>query len=106
MLLYTEKTFNKENKKFYTLDIAQIEEILGWERYSDRDEIKKALDKLVSTSLKFNILKKQNTDGGKWNVTTSLLSEVITQENTSEIFYAFSNSIKDVIITPTLYGWA
>jgi len=100
-----EKSFNKDNKKFYSLDISEIETILGWGKYTQRVDIKKSLKKLVETSLQFNILSKQNTDSGKWNVTTSLLSEVVTQEDSSDIFYAFSNSIKDIIIKPTLYGW-
>ena len=100
-----EKSFNKDNKKFYSLDISEIETMLGWGKYTQRVDIKKSLKKLVETSLQFNILSKQNTDSGKWNVTTSLLSEVVTQEDSSDIFYAFSNSIKDIIIKPTLYGW-
>lgn len=100
-----DRSFNKDNKKFYSLDISEIETILGWGKYTQRVDIKKSLKKLVETSLQFNILSKQNTDSGKWNVTTSLLSEVVTQEDSSDIFYAFSNSIKDIIIKPTLYGW-
>lgn len=102
-----DKSFSKNNKKFYSLDISEIEEMLGWDKYVSRGEIKKALDKLVSTSLKFNILKKQNTDAGMWNITSSLLSDVITENdnNANEIYYAFSHGIKDIIIKPTLYGW-
>jgi plasmid replication initiation protein len=101
------KTINKNNKKFYSINIHDIENSLGWERGKHRFELKQSLDKLVSTSLKFNILKKQNTDSGKWNVTASLLSAVITDEDESnnEIYYAFSEPIKDLIIKPTLYGW-
>jgi plasmid replication initiation protein len=100
-----EQSFNKDNKKFYTIDVSQIEDCLGWDKYVHRADIRKALDKLVSTSLKFNILSKQNTDGGIWNITTSLLSEVVTQGDLPDIHYAFSSSIKNVIIKPTLYGW-
>jgi plasmid replication initiation protein len=102
-----EKSFNKDNKKFYSLDISAIEDVLGWDRYIHRVDIKKSLKKLVSTSLQFNILKKQNTDNGKWNITSSLLSDVATDndDNTNEVYYAFSHGIKDIIIKPTLYGW-
>jgi len=102
-----EKSFNKDNKKFYSLDISEIEDVLGWDKYIHRIDIKKSLKKLVSTSLQFNILKKQNTDGGRWNITSSLLSDVATDndDNTNEIYYAFSHGIKDIIIKPTLYGW-
>ena len=101
------KSFNKDDKKFYSINISIIEDILGWDRYVSRGEIRKALDKLVSTSLKFNILKKQNTDAGRWNITSSLLSDVVTDndDNVNEIYYAFSHGIKDIIIMPKLYGW-
>jgi len=101
------KSFNKDDKKFYSISISAIEDILGWDKYVSRGEIRKALDKLVSTSLKFNILKKQNTDGVRWNITSSLLSDVVTDndDNINEIYYAFSHGIKDIIIMPKLYGW-
>jgi len=106
-IITNEKSFNKDNKKIYSLDLSAIEDVLGWDRYIHRMDIKKSLKKLVSTSLQFNILKKQNTDSGRWNITSSLLSDVATDndDNTNEIYYAFSHGIKDIIIKPTLYGW-
>lgn len=104
-IIVEERSFNKDNKKFYCIDISKIEDALGWDKYTQRSDIKKSLKKLIETSLQFNILKTQNTDNGKWNIITSLLSEVIMQEDSSELFYAFSNSIKDIIIKPSLYGW-
>ena len=47
---------------------------MDWKEYVNRKDIFKALETLVSTNLKFNILKKDNTVKD-WNVVT-LLGEV------------------------------
>jgi hypothetical protein len=101
------KTFSKNSKTFYTINLLDIENTLGWEPYVRRPEIKQVFDKLISTSLKFNILKRQNTDNGKWNITSALLSDAITNNDNSvgEIHYAFSFGIKDIILKPALYGF-
>ena len=107
-LFHSQKTMVKDERTFYQIDLEYIEQALEWDKHSHRDRIKKSFRNLVETSLRFNVLGKQKTDGGKWNVTASLLSAIITNdddgENSNIIYYCFSDPIKDVIITPTLYG--
>ena len=93
-----------DDRKFYKIKMEDVEEKLGWTGQYNRDDIIKAFRGLVETSVKFNILGKQKTDAN-WNVVSSLLSEFIySKDEEKYIFYAFSNSIKDIIIRPTLYG--
>ena len=95
---------NEDNKKYYKITLSEIIEYIGWNSSNNISHIKSALEKLVSTTLRFNILAKQNTDNGKWNVVTNLLGAVIYQDNGQEIHYCFNDVIKDIVIKPTLYG--
>jgi hypothetical protein len=95
---------NADNKKYYKITLSEIIEYIGWDSSNNISHIKSALEKLVSTTLRFNILAKQNTDNGKWNVVTNLLGAVIYQDNGQEIHYCFNDVIKDIVIKPTLYG--
>jgi plasmid replication initiation protein len=99
-----ERSFNRDNKKYYKIGITVVEDILGYGS-NNRMELKKSFSKLVETSLQFNILKKQNTDNNKWDTVASLLSHVTFDEEKNEMHYTFSEPIKDIIIKPTLYGW-
>ncbi len=96
--------YSEDNKKYYKITLSEIIEYIGWDGSNNRSHIKDALEKLVSTTLRFNILEKQKTDGGKWNVVTNLLGAVIYQDDAQEIHYCFNDVIKDIIIKPTLYG--
>ena len=93
-----------DNKKYYKITLSEIIEYIGWDSSNNISHIKSALEKLVSTTLRFNILAKQKTDGGKWNVVTNLLGAVIYQDDGHEIHYCFNDVIKDIVIKPTLYG--
>jgi hypothetical protein len=65
-------------------DLPGIEEItqhLGWDASNNTLKIKEAIEKLVSTTLRFNILGKQKTNNGKWNVVATLFSHAIFLDN-------------------------
>ena len=42
---FAEKSFNKDNKKFYCINVSEIEDALGWDKYTQRSDIKKSLKK-------------------------------------------------------------
>ena len=94
----------EDNRKYYSITMAEIVEYLGREASKDTAYIKECAKKLISTVLRFNILGKQKTDSGKWDVMSGLLGAVIFPETTHEILYCFSEVIKDIVIKPTLYG--
>ena len=92
------------SKKYYKITLKEIAEYIGWDDSNNIATIKDAIKKLVETSLQFNILSKQKTDNGKWNVITSLLGGAIFHDDGQNILYCFSDIIKDIILKPTLYG--
>lgn len=98
------KTMIKDDRKYYQISFYDIEEALEWGCYKNRSNILGSLENLVTTSLKFNVLGTQKTNHGKWNIVTSLLSSVISSQESSSIFYSFSDPIKDFVVRPTLYA--
>ena len=92
------------SKKYYKITLKEIADYIGWDDSNNIATIKDAIKKLVETSLQFNILSKQKTDNGKWNVITSLLGGAIFHDDGQNILYCFSDIIKDIILKPTLYG--
>lgn len=98
------KMIIRNDRKYYRISFTEIEEALEWKMYKNRTQILLCFENLIRTSLKFNILGIQKTNKGKWNVITSLLSSIISNEYNNIILYSFSDPIKDVILTPTLYA--
>lgn len=102
------KQINENGNILFAIDFAMIETLLNIEKYHQRKDIANALEKLVETSLKFNILQKDNTTSN-WNVKTSLLAEIRYKDKTDnrfleEIYYQFSATIKETLINPKLYA--
>ncbi len=93
---------------FWKINFEMVEEMLNIDKYHQRKDISEALDRLVETSLKFNILKKDNTTTN-WNVKTSLLAEVRYKDTSNnkflnEVYYYFSPTIQEALINPKLYA--
>lgn len=99
---------DEKGNRFWKINFEMVEEMLNIDKYHQRKDISEALDRLVETSLKFNILKKDNTTTN-WNVKTSLLAEVRYKDTSNnkflnEIYYYFSPTIKEALINPKLYA--
>ena len=95
---------NDNGKKYYKITIEEITQHLGWDSSNNTLKIKEAIERLVSTTLRFNILGKQKTNNGKWNVVATLFSHAIFLDNGQDIMYCFNDVLKDIVISPTLYG--
>jgi len=95
---------NDNGKKYYKITIEEITQHLGWDASNNTLKIKEAIEKLVSTTLRFYILGKQKTNNGKWNVVATLFSHAIFLDNGQDIMYCFNDVLKDIVISPTLYG--
>ena len=90
---------NDNGKKYYKITIEEITQHLGWDSSNNTLKIKEAIERLVSTTLRFNILGKQKTNNGKWNVVATLFSHAIFLDNGQDIMYCFNDVLKDIVKT-------